>query len=172
MRRSRVQSFAGAAIVCGLVLLCLAPASSAERATAVACKTPGLALRINGHDADAGHIFYTLTFVNRAGHACTLTGYPGVSAVDSRGHQLGIAASRTRSVVHRVTLRSGAAAFAVLRVAVAGNYPRATCRPAPAAGVRVYPPNETAAKVVHVRFTSCSRALPVYLSVKPVAATQ
>lgn len=172
MSARRVKGFACAALACGLLLVGIAPGAGAEQVTTVACNTPGLTLRIKGRDADAGSVYYTLTFVNRGGRACTLTGYPGVSAVDSAGRQLGSSASRAPSVVHRVTLPGRGAAIAVLRVGVAGNYPRSTCRPAQAAGVRVYPPNTTAATVIPVRFPACSRSGPVYLSVKPVAATR
>jgi len=40
-------------------------------------------------DGAAGSVYYTLQFTNLSGHACTLRGYPGVSAVSLSGHQLG-----------------------------------------------------------------------------------
>jgi hypothetical protein len=70
--------------------------------------------------------------------------------------------------VHVRTLASGATVTATLRVVQAGNFPNATCHLASAAGVRVYPPGQKAAKVVPFPFDACARSGPVYLSVGPV----
>ena len=37
----------------------------------------------------AGSIYYPLEFTNLSGHACSMRGFPGVSAIDRNGHQLG-----------------------------------------------------------------------------------
>ena len=121
-------------------------------------------------DAGAGSVFYTLEFTNQSGHACVLTGYPGVSAVDLRGHRLGSAAFRNPSAAHAVSLTNGATASAQLRIAQAANFPASACNLAAAAGLRIYPPNQTASKVVPIPFNACSRTGPVYLSVKAVSA--
>jgi hypothetical protein len=120
----------------------------------------------------AGSIYYQLKLTNLSGRACTLFGYPGVSAVDLGGHQLGKAASRNPAHrAQRVTLANGATATATLQIAEAGNFPRATCRQVTAAGIRVYPPNQTAAKIVPFPFQACSRTGPNYLSVETVQRT-
>jgi hypothetical protein len=120
-------------------------------------------------DAGAGSVFFSLKFTNLSAHPCTLTGYPGVSAVDLAGHQLGRAAARTPSPVKTVSLASGATATAALRIAQAANFPTAGCKPVNAAGFRVYPPGQTTAKVVPFPFKACSRSGPVFLNVKAVS---
>ena len=70
-----------------------------------------------------------------------------------------------------MTLAGGATARAVLRIVEAGNYPASICRQVPAAGLRVYPPNQTASKVVPFPFAACSRSGPAYLSVRVVTKT-
>ena len=117
----------------------------------------------------AGSVFYSLRFTNFADHPCTLTGFPGVSAVDLAGHQLGRAGSRTPSPVATVSLASGATVSAEIRIAQVVNFPTAACKPVNAAGLRVYPPGQTAAKVVPFPFKACSRSGPVYLNVKAVS---
>lgn len=178
------QLIGAAAIACAAVALApvaalaapgssLAPAGATAAASTPRCATSGLVVWLDtqGNGA-AGSIYYNLKFTNLSGHACTLFGYPGVSAVDLGGHQLGSAASRNAAHKPRVvSLANGATATAVLRIAEAGNFPVSTCRPVTAAGLRVYPPNQTAAKVVPFLFRACSRRGPVYLSVEVVQKT-
>ena len=143
-------------------------AASARGATAP-CKTSGLVVWLNtSGNATAGSVYYTLEFTNQSGHACTLHGYPGVSALDLRGHQLGSPGSRDPSAQRVVHLMNGATAKATLRIAVAGNFPPAACHRRAAAALRVYPPNQTVPRVVPLPFEACSTAGPVYLSVKAV----
>jgi len=134
------------------------------------CATSGLVVWIDTQgDGTAGSIYYTLEFTNLSAHACTLGGYPGVSAVSLAGHQLGSAASRDHTTsAHTLTLASGTTATAVLRIVEAGNFPTSSCQQTTAAGLRVYPPNLTTAKVVPFPFSACSRAGPVYLTVQAV----
>jgi len=161
-----------AAIACAAALTAIAAPTSpaATTATTPRCATSGLVIWLETQGNGAlGSIYYNLDFTNLSGHSCTLLGYPGVSAVDLGGHTLGSAASRDNShapVV--VTLANGASARAVLRIVEAGNFPPSTCRQVNAAGLRVYPPNQTASKVVPFPFSACSRSGPVYLSVRVV----
>ena len=154
---------------CGLALV--AGSASGGRAASPSCRTAGLVVWIDtqGNGA-AGSVFYPLELTNQSGHACSLVGYPGVSAIDLRGRQLGSAAGRSPSSRRVVTLRSGATASAQLQIAQVLNYPRPVCRQVAAAGLRVYPPNETASKVVPFPFDACSRSGPVYLHVSRVGA--
>jgi hypothetical protein len=153
----------------------LAPTVSAAGArpvttAATSCKTSGLVVWLDTRGgAAAGSVYYSLKFTNQSGHTCALIGYPGVSAVDLRGHRLGSAASRDPSRAHTVSLANGATASAQLRITQALNFPRSTCRPVAAAGLRVFPPNQTASKVVPIPFRACSKAGPVYLGVKAVS---
>ncbi len=77
----------------------------------------------------------------------------------------------SRDAVHRpvtVTVRSGATVHAILRIVDAGNYPSSTCAQTTAAGLRVYPPGQTASKLVPYPFAACSRSGPTYLQVEAV----
>ena len=145
------------------------PASPASPAIARECQTPGLVLWLdtNGSGA-AGSIFYHLQFTNLSGHRCTLNGFPFVAAVSLRGDQLGRRASFGHFTPHAVTLGRGKTANAVLQVVDVGNYPRSACEPVTAAGLRVFPPNQTRSKVIPFPFGACSRSGPVYLTVRPV----
>jgi hypothetical protein len=42
------------------------------------------------------------------------------------------------------------------------------CGPVTAAGLRVYPPNQTQSRVTPFPFTACSKNGPVYLTIGPV----
>ena len=65
-------------------------AAPAAQAGTPRCATSGLVVWMDTQgDGAAGSVYYTLQFTNLSGHACTLRGYPGVSAVSLSGHQLG-----------------------------------------------------------------------------------
>jgi len=147
-----------------------APAGAAAAASMPSCTTSGLAIRLDtqGNGA-AGSIFYNLEFTNISRHTCTLSGYPRVFAVNLGGAQIGRAASRNSSPRPRVvTLARSGTAIVILQIVEVGNFPGAICRPVTAAGLRVYPPNQTASKVIPFRLGACSDTGPVYLSVQAV----
>jgi hypothetical protein len=156
-----VLGVVGCAVVARTALAASASARCTTGRTVIWLDTQG--------DAGAGSIFFSLRFTNLSDHPCTLTGFPGVSAVDLAGRQLGRASSRTPSPVETVSLGSGATVAAALRIAQVVNFPTAACKPVNAAGLRVYPPNQTTAKVVPFPFKACSRNGPVYLNVKAVS---
>ena len=144
------------------------------------CATSGLVIWLNNEQGGgtAGSIYYKLELTNLSGHMCTLLGYPGVSAVNLRGHQLGGGASHEASPKPRVvtlasgtpTLAIGTTATAVLRIVDAGALP--ACRKVTAAGLRVFPPGQTTSKVVPFPFQACSRAGQSNLAVRPVTPVQ
>lgn len=164
-RLGAAVAVSAAAAVSGFVGAGAAPAGVVS---VPGCATSGLVVWLDTQGSGAaGSTYYNLELTNLSGRACTLFGYPGVSAVDLAGRQLGSAAGR--DPVHRprlVTLARGATATVVLRIVDAGNYPPSTCRPVTAAGLRVYPPNQRAAKLVPFPFRACSRIGPAYLSVE------
>jgi hypothetical protein len=126
-------------------------------------------LATNEGGGAAGSVFYTLKFTNLARRACTLAGYPGVSAVDLGGRRLGSPAGRNpHQPLKVVTLPPGETASAVLQISQAANFPTGSCRLVAAAGVRVYPPNAFESKTVPIPFSACSRTGPVYLHVERV----
>lgn len=163
-------SIAAAAIVVPAIALASSGSpTSATGAAAPQCATSGLVVWLNttGNGA-AGNIAYQLEFTNLSGHACTLFGYSGVSGVNLHGKQLGKAAHRSPGVAkHQVRLANGATAKETILIAEVGNIPRSDCRQVTAAGLRIYPPDQVAAKVVPFPFGACSRAAQ-YLQVWPV----
>jgi hypothetical protein len=173
-----------AAIACAAALApaaAFAATSASDHATARVpnCATSGLVVWLEvapGNDY-AGGAYYYLEFNNQSGHTCTLRGYPGVSAVSLHGRQLGSPAGWGTTATKTVTLANGATASSKLQIVDTGNF--VTCfvkRPAPehpgtlptAAGLRVYPPNQTASKVVPYPLQACARTGPVYIHASPV----
>jgi hypothetical protein len=155
-------------ILSALVAIAAALGTPSIGATTPSCTTSSLVLWAGDAEGAAGSMYRTLELTNQSGHACVLFGYPGVSAVDLHGHALGAPASRFPGTRVRVTLRNGATARATLRIAQAANFPAARCDRTAAAGLRVYPPGQTASKTVPFPFDACARRGPVYLSVGPV----
>ena len=140
-----------------------APATSASTGVTI-CATSALKAAVNTvrGSAAAGSVYYPLVLSNISGSSCTLFGYPGVSFVTGpSGGQLGRAATRDPVVpAATVTLAPGQAAHATLKVAQAGNYDPAQCRPVTAHWLKIFPPDQTAA--LYARFTTqaCSARLP------------
>jgi hypothetical protein len=162
---------AAAVLACAAALAPLsALAASSSSAAPPACETPQLVVWLDTQgDGTAGSIYYKLRFTNLSGHACTLNGYPYIHAVSLGGTNLGAVASFDHShAPASITIPKGSDATAVLRIVEAGNFPAASCRPVTAAGLRVYPPNQTRAKVVPFPFEACSHTGPAYLVVGPV----
>jgi hypothetical protein len=93
-------------------------------------------------------------------------GYPGVSLVaGTEGAQLGAAAKRTPGPEGTVTLAAGGKAKAVVQLAQASNFP--DCGVTPAAGFRVYLPDDKAAQFAASTQQGCSNAAIVVLEVAP-----
>jgi hypothetical protein len=166
MLRTTVAAGAVAASAVAVVLAGAAPAAAAPPS----CKTAGLVVWLNTNgNGTAGTIFYTLNFTNLSGHSCTLRGFPGVSAVNLSGHMMGKAASRDPGqTVKTVTLGNGKTAKATLGLVDVGALPQGGCRPATAAGLRVFPPNTSTSKVIPFPFQGCSRAGAGFMGIRPV----
>jgi hypothetical protein len=109
------------------------------------CTTSQLDASLEGGDGAAGSTYYQLVLTNTGDQACTTGGFGGVSFVGGGdGTQIGAAAVREQK--HRartIVLQPGGKATATLQEAEAANYDESTCRPRPADGLRIYPPNNT-----------------------------
>jgi hypothetical protein len=164
--RPNARRIIAAATIVGAVMvapaIALASAGSATRTDVTAatplCQTPGLVIWLDttGNGA-AGTIFYNLEVTNLSGHACTLNGYPYLYAVNLKGHQVGPRAKFSPPSPHLVKLGNGQTATAVLGIVETGNFSPSVCRPVTAAGLRVFPPNQTRSKLVPFPFSACSR---------------
>ena len=82
----RVFSGRLSAAIAGAAALAALAATSSPAATTAAtprCASSGLVIWLETQGNGAlGSIYYNLDFTNLSGHACTLVGYPGVSAVN------------------------------------------------------------------------------------------
>jgi Protein of unknown function (DUF4232) len=167
LRSALLLAAAALASVIAITLPSSSPATAAALAAATpSCATSGLVIWLSEvpGGGTAGSIYYKLELTNLSGHTCTLLGYPGVSAVNLAGRQLGAGAMRETARRPRLvtlvsgtpTLANGTTASAVLRIIDAGVEP--SCRPVTAAGLRVYPPGQSSSKMVPFPFQSCSRA--------------
>jgi hypothetical protein len=118
----------------------------------------------------AGSSYWPLQFTNLSRHSCAMRGFPGVSAVDRNGHQLGSPAGRDHVIPSRtVVLAPGATAHTLLRY---GDVTVATapgCHPTfRTFELRIYPPGQYRATYAAFDLETCSHAGPVYLSVEAV----
>jgi hypothetical protein len=139
------------------------------------CLSANLKVTAGGGDAGAGHSFIPIVFTNTGSAPCTIAAYPGVSFVaGDDGHQVGDPATRQPASTPAVTLQPGQAASAALSITNVGVYDPAQCKPVTVRGLRVYPPNNTAAQFVPLSgdVQGCSAHVPNQqpLKIKPVVA--
>jgi len=150
-----------------------APGRAARPAAAPGCRQVQLEAWI-GTPAGvaAGTAYDQLEISNISARTCTLFGFPGVSAVDGNGVQLGSAAQRVGpDPVRQVTLVRGATAHVELGIGTAADYPPPSCHPVTAAGLRVFAPNDfLSLPLPFSGFQVCQQAGPKILSVSPVLA--
>jgi hypothetical protein len=148
-----------------------APAATTAMTTATpACATSGLVIWLTEDGAAAGTAFYTLNFTTLSGHACTLKGHPGVAAASLAGARVGAPAGWEPPVAHVVRLAPAATGYALVRysdVITGGGGPK-PCDAVLSAGLRVFPPGQTASKVVPLPLPACTRKNVVYMYVEPV----
>jgi hypothetical protein len=169
---------AAAAVAAGLAVSSAAygATSSGTTRTAAAsipkCATSGLGawVAVEQGNGAAGSVYYPLEFTNLSGHTCSLYGFPGVSAVNRDGHQLGSPAGRaTVSTPHTVILAPGATAHTILQYSDAAVSTAPGCDPVYTTfELRIYPPDQYGATYAAFDFETCSHAGPVYLTVGPI----
>jgi Domain of unknown function (DUF4232) len=183
-RTAAVAAFVSTAALA--VALTRAPAhdgvSLSSDISARVCATSGLEAWLGlgaaaGETGDTGirpaeGTYYTLEFTNVSDRACSLFGYPEVSAYrDSpvTGGQIGGAAVRDTSVRPKpVMLAPGATAHAELRVSVSAQ--PASCAQVTAEELRVALPRQARPAFVPVHIPVCSQKGQVSLSVQAIQA--
>ena len=177
----RVAAVIAAASLTGLIAATTAFAASSSGTTLVADTTPaavhactaadlGAWVAITQGNGAAGSIYYPLQFTNLTRHACAMRGFPGVSAIDRNGHQLGSPASWATGVAaHTVVLAPGATAHTILRYSDAEVSTAPGCYPVFSTfELRIYPPGQYGATHAFFGLEACSHAGPIYLSVGPI----
>ena len=181
----RIATVIAAASAAGLIAVCASAAGSSgavlasdtvrtAAAAVPACTAGDLGawVAVTQGNGAAGSIFYPLQFTNLSRHACAMRGFPGVSAIDRQGHQLGSPAGwdHTRPV-RTVVLAPGATAHDILRY---GDVTVATapgCHPVSSMfELRVFPPGQRQATFAAFSVEACSHTGPVYLDVTPIQA--
>jgi hypothetical protein len=142
--------------------------TTASAPTVAACVSAHLAGSLTGPNGAAGSTGYLLDLTNTGTTPCTLEGWPGVSFVaGADGHQVGAAARRSPADTPLVRIGPGGSARSVLVVADAADFP-ASCRRTHVLGLRVYPPDQTAALFVPHTDTGCAASRFSTLSIGPV----
>lgn len=103
-------------------------------------------------EGTAGHMYFQLQFSNIGHSKCSFFGYPGVSALNAHGHQVGKPATHSGPKL-TVTLAPGATGHVVLAVTDAN----AVCaHPLKAVMLRVFPPGQFHAQRVRFRSLGCA----------------
>jgi Protein of unknown function (DUF4232) len=177
----RVAAVIAAASLTGLIAATTAFAASSSGTTLVADTTPaavpactaadlGAWVAISQGNGAAGSIYYPLQFTNLSRHACAMRGFPGVSAIDRNGHQLGSPAGWDTGVAaHTVVLAPGATAHTILRYSDVEVSTAPGCHPVFSTfELRVYPPGQYSATYAFFGLEACSHAGPIYMSVEPI----
>ena len=140
----------------------VSPSSSAPAGPS-ACPTSSLRVTQGVAQGYAGGVYEVIDFTNTSGSTCTLFGYPGVSLVSGPPYmQIGLAAKRSTSTPKRlVTLAPGATGNALLQIVDALNYPSASCGPAKATALKIYPPNQTVPVYLPNTSNGCTKPVQI-----------
>ncbi|MGA6165935.1 DUF4232 domain-containing protein [Amycolatopsis magusensis] len=121
------------------------------------CKVGDLTITLGEGDSAAGTTYRQLEFINSGTRTCTIQGFPGVSyAAGGDEHQVGPAAFREGEKGEPIQLAPGQKATADVGFVQVGNYDPGTCKPTQVSGIKVYPPQETAYKIVPFEGTGCA----------------
>ena len=128
----------------------------------------GVWLALDQGNGAAGTIYYPLEFTNLSRHTCYLFGYPGVSALDRNGHQLGSPADwGSLHGARIVNLAPGATAHTLLGYHDVVVTTEPGCHEVNSAvDLRVYPPGQRSATHAAFTFPVCSHRGPIYMSVQ------
>lgn len=145
------------------------------------CSTAELAISLGPDNPGAGTNYLPVILRNAGALPCSTGGFPGVSFVSNSGAQVGFSAkwaATAQSPPRLVVLAPGQSASALLSFVFAGNVPAADCHQAAATGLRVYPPNEAAPRVLDLSETVCTtlawraRVAPLQPGTTGLAATR
>lgn len=120
------------------------------------CRTADLGFALGPANGTAGTIYIPVQFTNTGTRACEIVGFPGVSYVSQNGTQVGAPAARQGAAGPAVVLQPGQTASSLVGMVDVGVFSASSCRPTPVAGLRIYPPDQTRAKVVAHPGTGCA----------------
>ena len=173
----RITALTSVSVALAAVAAFAIPGGARAASAAPACSPSQLVtyLRPSAGGGSAGAFTFLLNFSNVGSRACSLRGFPGVSAVDHAGHQLGKAAERSGASVRTIRLKPATSstfgtAAAFLTFVDTGNFPAARCASRIASGVKVFAPNTTVAHRVPMPFPACTTHSAVFLKVSAVGS--
>jgi hypothetical protein len=139
-------------------------ATTHRPATTATCSVTQLSMKAGRDQAGAGHVGFAVIFTNTGSTSCSLTGYPGVQALDKHGKKLD-SAKRTKAGYlggdekkgppTPVVLKPGSAASALIEGTDVPQGNRQSCPQAVA--FRVTPPAAHRAQVLRRKLPACSR---------------
>lgn len=172
IRRGLLATALAGATAAGLGAVSASAASGTAAASLANCATSQLRVWMGEPSEGAAGTFYTEMEISNIGTGtCQLYGFPGVSALNGNGTQLGSPAGWDHSVTPRtVVLTPGATSHFLFSVTDVYNYSPSVCQPTAAAVLRVYPPNQRTAALLPFSSESCAKAGTVYMHVRPVTA--
>ena len=126
--------------------------------------TAWMALPSAGAAALTDYFYLEITNVSR--HACSLDGFPRVTAVDLHGRQIGAAALRAVSVFTRyIALAPGATSYTIVGITSTSGWSRSACHPRTAYGLSVTAPLTHGSLRVGFSFAACAEPNVHFLSV-------
>jgi hypothetical protein len=124
------------------------------------CATAQLTLRIGGGLVSDGADIYYIYFKDTGATACTLRGYPGISAVtgpDGSASQIGSDAKRVpTSPVASQLLKPGRSVQATLRFARTGNFVLPQCQHVNVLFLKIFPPGGATAAYAGIDEQVCA----------------
>jgi hypothetical protein len=145
------------------------PGNTEQANDQAGCDTSRLRIKVSG---GGPAMRYAVQFTNVSPSACSLSGYPSVSAYGASGAQVGNAAARQASAVHRVVLAPGASADARV-VTSPASIEASLCHEVTADGLHVVLPGQTRGQDVQHALRACSargQRAPVFLRVLAIQA--
>jgi hypothetical protein len=168
-RRGMAASAAALALGVGAAVAATTAASAAPAAPAAppVCTTGNLSVWVSSDAVSgaAGTWYYPLEFTNVSNHACRTAGYPGVSATNAAGKQLGDAAARNPLYSAAwVTIPAGGTAHSLFAYGAA-EVSTSGCNPKTASLLKVFPPNQVSAHHAFFDLPVCGASHHVYLRV-------
>ncbi len=126
------------------------------------CRSKQLLVVSSEAGAAAGTSYQALIFINK-GSRCSMTGYPGVSAVRygaAAPVRVGPPAKRESPfsfAARAVVLDRNGTSSSVLSQVNARNFPASSCHLAKADALRIYPPNERTSIIINLPTEVCRR---------------
>ena len=175
IRRAAAAAAAALALGTGSAVVVASSASAAPAAHAnllPVCTAGNLAVWVNADAGSgaAGTFYYPLEFTNTSNHTCRTWGWPGLSATNINGHQLGDAAARLSNYKPKwVNIAAGGTAHALFAY---GNAEVQTsgCKPTNASFIKVYAPNQRRADYGFFSLPACTvGGKHIYLRISAIA---